>query len=49
MNNPDKVHKLTNVGIPIESVVPLEVPAVEENRKYMLTKKNKMKHILRGV
>lgn len=48
-NNPDKVYKLEELGIMVESVVPLEIKPHKHNKKYLLVKKNKMNHNLKLV
>lgn len=45
-NNPQKVEALTSLGIEVVERVPLEIPAVKENRKYLKTKKTKFHHYL---
>lgn len=48
-NNPDKIHKLTDLGIVIESIEKLECKPKAENEKYLSTKKNRMGHKLSYV
>ncbi|MDR1952276.1 MAG: 3,4-dihydroxy-2-butanone-4-phosphate synthase [Elusimicrobiota bacterium] len=48
-NNPDKLDELKNYGIKISKRIPVEFSPVETNKKYMKTKKEKMKHILNNV
>lgn len=45
-NNPDKVRKITDLGITISSITPLEVKSTKYNKKYLATKKTKMSHRL---
>ncbi|MBS4201803.1 bifunctional 3,4-dihydroxy-2-butanone-4-phosphate synthase/GTP cyclohydrolase II [Bacillus sp. FJAT-49732] len=45
-NNPEKIESLTKYGIKVVERVPIEIPAVEENKQYLMTKKEKMNHIL---
>ena len=45
-NNPDKVKQLRSYGVDIVEQVPLEVPANENNLKYMLAKKKRFGHKL---
>ncbi|MBS4196747.1 bifunctional 3,4-dihydroxy-2-butanone-4-phosphate synthase/GTP cyclohydrolase II [Lederbergia citri] len=45
-NNPEKIESLTRYGIEVVERVPIEIPAVEENEQYLMTKKEKMNHIL---
>jgi 3,4-dihydroxy 2-butanone 4-phosphate synthase/GTP cyclohydrolase II len=46
-NNPDKVRALRNAGLEIVERVPLEIKTKEPAFKYLLTKKEKMGHLLR--
>jgi 3,4-dihydroxy 2-butanone 4-phosphate synthase/GTP cyclohydrolase II len=46
-NNPDKVRALRDAGLEVVERVPLEVKAKEPAFKYLLTKKEKMGHLLR--
>ena len=45
-NNPRKLVGLEGYGLEITGRVPLEIESVEENHQYLLTKKNKLGHIL---
>jgi 3,4-dihydroxy 2-butanone 4-phosphate synthase/GTP cyclohydrolase II len=45
-NNPSKRAGLEGYGLQVVERVPLEVPANPENRKYLLTKRNKLGHLL---
>jgi 3,4-dihydroxy 2-butanone 4-phosphate synthase / GTP cyclohydrolase II len=45
-NNPDKVKQLKESGIEIAKTIPLEIAPNEYNKKYLLTKKHKLHHIL---
>lgn len=45
-NNPDKVRALRNAGLEIVERVPLEIKTKEPAFKYLLTKKEKMGHLL---
>ncbi len=45
-NNPDKVRALRNAGLEIVERVPLEISANQPAFKYLLTKKEKMGHLL---
>ncbi|HEX3014820.1 MAG TPA: bifunctional 3,4-dihydroxy-2-butanone-4-phosphate synthase/GTP cyclohydrolase II, partial [Desulfobacteria bacterium] len=47
-NNPKKVVGLRGHGIEIVERVPIEVPPKKENRNYLLTKREKMGHLLFG-
>jgi 3,4-dihydroxy 2-butanone 4-phosphate synthase/GTP cyclohydrolase II len=46
-NNPDKLRALRDAGLEVVERVPLEVKAKEPAFKYLLTKKEKMGHLLR--
>jgi 3,4-dihydroxy 2-butanone 4-phosphate synthase/GTP cyclohydrolase II len=48
-NNPGKYVALKGYGLEIVERVPLETPAVEDNRAYLATKKRKMGHLLESV
>lgn len=45
-NNPDKTRALESLGITIEAVIPLEIPARPENSNYLNTKRERMHHTL---
>jgi 3,4-dihydroxy 2-butanone 4-phosphate synthase/GTP cyclohydrolase II len=45
-NNPTKRAGLEGYGLQVVERVPLEVPANPENRKYLITKRNKLGHLL---
>ncbi|ADL05713.1 bifunctional 3,4-dihydroxy-2-butanone-4-phosphate synthase/GTP cyclohydrolase II [Lacrimispora saccharolytica] len=45
-NNPEKVYGLSGFGMEIIQRVPIQVPANEHDLFYLITKKNKMGHIL---
>ncbi|WEV58213.1 GTP cyclohydrolase II (plasmid) [Ligilactobacillus acidipiscis] len=48
-NNPDKINQLEAHGIEVVERVPLETGLSAENKKYLLTKKHKMNHLLSEV
>jgi len=48
-NNPRKFVGLEGYGLQIVERVPLEVPAADEARRYLKTKKEKLGHLLRRV
>ncbi|SFE23501.1 bifunctional 3,4-dihydroxy-2-butanone-4-phosphate synthase/GTP cyclohydrolase II [Peptostreptococcus sp. D1] len=48
-NNPDKIYQLSDFGIEIIDRAPIEINANEHDKKYLLTKKDKMGHILSVV
>ncbi len=48
-NNPRKVVGLEGYGIKIVERIPIEVKPGKNNRKYLLTKKNRMGHLLKNV
>jgi 3,4-dihydroxy 2-butanone 4-phosphate synthase/GTP cyclohydrolase II len=45
-NNPSKRAGLEGYGLQVVERVPLEVPSNPENRKYLITKRNKLGHLL---
>jgi len=45
-NNPQKVYGLTGFGMEIIERLPIQIEATKEDEFYLLTKKNKMGHIL---
>ena len=45
-NNPDKVYQLAGFGLEITERVPIQVEATRYDLRYLLTKKNRMGHIL---
>jgi 3,4-dihydroxy 2-butanone 4-phosphate synthase/GTP cyclohydrolase II len=45
-NNPKKIIGLAGYGIEVTERIPIEIPAGQYNRKYLKTKKDKMKHLL---
>ncbi|MGO1290737.1 GTP cyclohydrolase II [Brevibacterium linens] len=45
-NNPAKTSALEELGITVEAVVPLEVAARPENTHYLVTKRERMHHVL---
>lgn len=45
-NNPRKVEELECYGVRVVERVPIEVPATEKNRHYLLTKRDKLGHLL---
>lgn len=48
-NNPKKMAGLTDLGLPVTALVPLEIPASDGTRRYLRTKKEKLGHVLRSV
>jgi 3,4-dihydroxy 2-butanone 4-phosphate synthase/GTP cyclohydrolase II len=48
-NNPKKVVGVDGYGLRIVERVPIQIPPNEINRKYLLTKKEKMGHLLDGI
>lgn len=48
-NNPDKISQLTKYGIQVNSRVPIEIAPNSLNKKYLQTKKNKLKQELELV
>lgn len=45
-NNPSKMVGLSGFGLEIQDRIPLEAPVNDENRKYLITKKLRMGHLL---
>ncbi len=45
-NNPKKIIGLSGYGIKVIERVPIEIPATNYNRRYLETKKTKLKHLL---
>lgn len=45
-NNPRKITGLKGYGLEVTEVVPLVLPLKKENRRYMMTKKEKLGHLL---
>ena len=45
-NNPAKIEQLQAHGVRETKRIPLEVPATATNRDYLLTKKERMHHLL---
>jgi GTP cyclohydrolase II len=45
-NNPDKVSALRRSPIEVQSVIPIIIPAQDENRDYLRTKQDLMGHLL---
>jgi 3,4-dihydroxy 2-butanone 4-phosphate synthase/GTP cyclohydrolase II len=48
-NNPRKFVGLEGYGLTIAERVPIEIPASDDSRRYLRTKKEKLGHILRSV
>jgi 3,4-dihydroxy 2-butanone 4-phosphate synthase/GTP cyclohydrolase II len=48
-NNPKKVIGLDGYGLKIVERIPIQVPANEHNKRYLLTKKDKLDHLLDEV
>lgn len=47
-NNPDKIRQLENAGIRVVERVPCRPPTSRRSAAYLLTKKNKLGHLLEG-
>lgn len=45
-NNPEKVEAIRQYGIQVKERISLHVASTDENRRYLLTKKDKMGHLL---
>ena len=48
-NNPMKIVGLEGYGLQFVERVPIEVPATEDNRKYLSTKRDKLGHLLSSL
>lgn len=48
-NNPKKISRLEVYGLEVVEQRPIEVPANDENRKYLQTKRSKLGHTLRDI
>ena len=48
-NNPRKIVGLEGYGLQFVERVPIEVPATEDNRKYLSTKRDKLGHLLSSL
>ena len=46
-NNPAKMEELEAYGVRVTERIPLEMPAKASNVQYLLTKKQKMRHLLK--
>lgn len=45
-NNPDKIEHLRELGVAVEGRVPIETPIHADNRAYLTTKAQRMRHML---
>jgi 3,4-dihydroxy 2-butanone 4-phosphate synthase/GTP cyclohydrolase II len=45
-NNPRKIVGLEGYGLKVTKRIPITIPPNKNNKKYLLTKKNKLKHML---
>jgi GTP cyclohydrolase II len=45
-NNPQKINELSRLGVTVRRRVPVKIPARPENINYLLTKKQRMDHML---
>lgn len=48
-NNPRKIKGLEGYGLTVVERVPIEMPAVKENVRYLRTKKEKLGHLLQSI
>src|SRR6266540_4986551 len=45
-NNPAKIEQLEAYGVRVSKRIPLQIPATATNRRYLVTKKDRLRHIL---
>jgi 3,4-dihydroxy 2-butanone 4-phosphate synthase/GTP cyclohydrolase II len=45
-NNPKKVIGLSSYGLEVVDRVPIEIPATDDNRRYLAAKRDKLGHLL---
>ena len=48
-NNPRKIQGVEGYGLQVVERVPIEIPPLEENERYLRAKKEKMGHLLRSI
>lgn len=48
-NNPDKAQQLEKSGVQVVERVPCQPPTTHRSRRYLLTKKTKLGHLLEGI
>ena len=48
-NNPRKIKGVEGYGLQVVERVPIEIPPLEENERYLRAKKEKMGHLLRSI
>ena len=48
-NNPEKIYGLSDFGLKIAERIPIEIPPQQFDRRYLMTKKTKMGHLLEDV
>jgi 3,4-dihydroxy 2-butanone 4-phosphate synthase / GTP cyclohydrolase II len=48
-NNPRKLIAIEGYGLAITEWLPLEIPASASTLRYLMTKRNKLGHVLSGV
>lgn len=48
-NNPEKIYGLSDFGLKIAERIPIEIPPQQYDRRYLMTKKTKMGHLLEDV
>ncbi|MFZ0212785.1 MAG: GTP cyclohydrolase II [Candidatus Acidiferrales bacterium] len=48
-NNPDKAQQLERAGVRVVERVPCQPPTTRRSRRYLLTKKKKLGHLLEGI
>ena len=48
-NNPKKIVGIEGYGLQVVERVPIEVPATESNKRYLMTKRQKMGHLFSSL
>jgi 3,4-dihydroxy 2-butanone 4-phosphate synthase/GTP cyclohydrolase II len=48
-NNPKKIVGIEGYGLQVVERVPIEIPATESNRRYLMTKRQKMGHLFSSL
>ena len=48
-NNPKKIVGIEGYGLQVVERVPIEIPATESNKRYLMTKRQKMGHLFSSL